>query len=187
VRGRFGASELVRVDLSSGDVRAIPIRQGGEDAWPVWSHPRFSPDGRRIAALEHRLGRWRLVTVSSEGGEVADLELPGAPVAQPAWSSDGSRIFVALEDAGIWNLFAVDPRDGAARRLTRVTGGAFSPAPSPDPNGGALFFLEMTAAGVDLRRLDPSSPSPASASPSGRAKTPSPQDAPGRRGTLAAR
>ena len=37
------------------------------------------------------------------------------------------------------------------RTLTRVTGGALSPAPSPD--GKSLFFLELTAKGVDLRRL----------------------------------
>ena len=44
-----------------------------------------------------------------------------------------------------------------------MSGGAFSPAPSPD--GRAVFFLEMTAAGVNLRRLELESPAPPPATP----------------------
>ncbi len=38
-----------------------------------------------------------------------------------------------------------------------MTGGALAPAPSPD--GSALFFLEITARGVDVRRLALPAPS----------------------------
>jgi hypothetical protein len=71
----------------------------------------------------------------------------------PAWSPDGSRIFVAADREGVWNLESADPRASGApsELLTRVTGGALSPAPAPD--GKALFFLEVTAKGVDVRRL----------------------------------
>ena len=55
--------------------------------------------------------------------------------------------------------------------LTRVTGGAFSPAPSPD--GNSLFFLELTARGIDLRRL-PLPTKPLAASNSDPAGTRSP-------------
>lgn len=162
VQGRHGTSALVRVDLETGAVREIVTEATEDEAWPVWSHPRLSPDGKRIAALMHRSGRWHLVALPAEGGEVRDLGLRNAPVAPPAWSPDAGRIFVTAEEAGIWNLFALDPLTGGAEQRTRVTGGAFSPAPTPD--GGSVFFLNLTAKGVDVRRLSLSGPPPAPAS-----------------------
>ncbi|HYK43404.1 MAG TPA: hypothetical protein VE007_13535, partial [Thermoanaerobaculia bacterium] len=82
------------------------------------------------------------------------LPLPaGASVfGAPAWSRDGTTLFAATDASGVWNLAAFDA-SGAALPvpITRVTGGAFSPAPIPD--GSALFFLELTAKGVDVRRV----------------------------------
>ena len=158
VRRRFGATTLVRVDLETGGVREIPARLDAGDAWPVWSHPRVSPDGRHVVALLHGNGRWRLVTLPAEGGSVRDLGLPGAPATAPAWSSDGSRVFVTTDVTGIWNVAELDPASGRFEERTRVTGGAFSPAATPDGKG--LFFLELTAKGVDLRRLELWSPAP---------------------------
>jgi hypothetical protein len=152
VRSRFGASELVRIDLASGETRSLPATSAAEDAWRVWSHPRVSPDGRTIAALLHSRGRWRLVTLPAAGGPPAEVSLPGSPAGEPAWSADGTRIFVAADREGVWNLESADPRPGGAPALlTRVTGGALAPAPSPD--GRSLYFLEVTAKGVDVRLL----------------------------------
>ncbi len=151
VRSRYGITDLVRVDLAAGTVEPMSETPPDPDRWPVWNHPRVSPDGRTVAALLHREGRWRLVLVS-ERGEIREAAAPGFPVGPPAWSADGSRIFVATDASGIWNIVSVGVNaatEGAT--LTRVTGGAFSPASSPD--GKSLFFLELTARGVDLRRL----------------------------------
>jgi hypothetical protein len=167
VRVRYGTSELVRVDLASGQVRGISPSEEPDGAWRVWSHPRVSPDGAAIAALVHSGGRWRLVTVPSAGGAPREIPLPGSPAGAPAWSADGSRIFVAADREGIWNIETVDvagtgptdlhPHPYLAHMVTRVTGGALSPAPSPD--GKALFFLEVTSKGVDVQRLAlPSAP-----------------------------
>ncbi len=150
VRNRFGASRLVRVDLATGRVDEIVAAVAGEP-WPVWSHPRVSPDGRRIAALLHAERRWRLVTLPVGGGEVRPLESSGSPVSAPAWSPDGARVYVASDVTGIWNVVAIDAAGGGQEPLTRVTGGAFSPAPAP--SGRELFFLDLTARGVDVRRL----------------------------------
>lgn len=151
VRSRFGTSELVTVDLASGEARPIAVGGVAPDAWAVWSHPRISPDGSTIAALLHSGGRWRLVTLPTAGGTPTDVTLPGPPAGAPVWSPNGSRIFVAADREGVWNLESVDVERGGAELLTRVTGGALSPAPTPD--GKALFFLEVTAKGVDVRRL----------------------------------
>jgi dipeptidyl aminopeptidase/acylaminoacyl peptidase len=155
VRDRFGASALVRVDLASGRLVAIPVRIPFEEAWPVWSHPRVSPDGTRIAVLLHAGGQWRLATLPIGGGEVREVAVAGSPAAAAAWSADGRRLFVATDATGIWNLVSVsaaDPGEAPEETLTRVTGGAFAPAPTPD--GRQVFFLDLTAKGVDLRRLD---------------------------------
>lgn len=162
VRRRFGTTGLVRVDLSTGRTRTIDTDASA--AWPVWSHPRVSPDGAAIAALLHREGRWRLVTVPVSGGAVRAIPLEGSPSGPPAWSTDGSRLIVAADSPGIWNLASVDARGSDPQReLTQVLGGAFAPAPAPD--GSELFFLELTARGVDLRRLAASTVALARAAP----------------------
>jgi hypothetical protein len=173
VRDRYGATMLVRVDLASGRVDEIPVRVPFVEAWPVWSRPRVSPDGKRIAVLLHGGGLWRLVSLPIEGGKVREIRVSGSPAGAPAWSADGRRLLVATDAAGIWNLESIPPAgpdDGAEpQTLTRVTGGAFDPAPTPD--GREAYFLDLTAKGVDVRRLDltgsrPTSPTPARIEPS---------------------
>ncbi len=150
VRNRYGVSELVRVELSSGRVARLESGGEGAPAWRVWSHPRISPDGRTVAAALHEKGEWRLVALPTEGG--TPRELARSAVGPPAWSRDGSRIDFASDASGVWELASVDAAGTEnPETWTRVTGGAFSPAPVPD--GSALFFLELSGKGVDLRRL----------------------------------
>ncbi len=151
VRSRYGTTELVRVDLSTGQTHSWSTGLPGADPRVVWTHPRVSPDGRKVAAVLHRAGRWRLAVIT-EPGVLREIETAGIAVGPPAWSPDASRIYAATDASGIWNLVSLSPEAGSAESpLTRVTGGAFSPAPTPD--GKALFFLELTGQGVDLRRL----------------------------------
>ena len=157
VRNRFGVSELVRVDLATGGVEALPAGGAG-DAWRVWSHPRFAPDGRSIAAVLHENAAWRLVVLPASGG--APRPVACCAVGAPAWSRDGERIFFGSDASGVWEVASVDAAGRETpEALTRVDGGAFDPAPAPD--GTALWFLAMTAKGVDLRRLPlPAEPRP---------------------------
>jgi hypothetical protein len=152
VRSRFGRTTLERVDLATGSVAEIPVTLPVAEDWPAWSHPRVSPDGRRIAALVHARRRWRLVTLPASGGAALEVPLDAPPVSAPAWSADGARLDVAIAVGGIWNVVAADPAGGSPTALlTRVTGGAFAPAPAPD--GTALFFLDFGARGVSVRKL----------------------------------
>jgi len=161
VRNRFGRSELVRVDLATGRVvpygSASSALQGPRE---LWSHPRISPDGSRVAVLRHREGSWRLVLLdvrdlrdgrmeTAAGG--VELAAGAGVFGPPAWSPDGRHIYVASDASGTWDLAALDVEGGGVRTLTRVTGGAFSPAPEPD--GRALFCLQLTAKGIDVARL----------------------------------
>jgi hypothetical protein len=164
IRSRFGATSLVRVELASGRVAEIPVTLPVEERWPVWSHPRVSPDGRRIAALVHAGRRWRLVTLPAEGGAASDVALDSPPVSAPAWSADGRRLFVASAVHGIWNVVAADAESPSALEiLTRVTGGAFAPAAAPD--GSALYFLAFGARGVSVRKLSLGAAMPGAGAP----------------------
>jgi hypothetical protein len=153
VRDRYGFSELVRVDLPGGRVSGL-FRPPGSDPSEIVRHPRLSPDGSQIAALLHRSGRWRLVVLPARepAGAAREVSSDAGVFGAPAWSPGGERIYAATDSSGTWDLAAFR-LDAAAPpvRLTRVTGGAFSPAPAPD--GAGLFFLELTGKGVDVGRL----------------------------------
>lgn len=79
VRSRFGASQLVTVDLSTGEV--TPRGEASIDH--VITGPRVSPDGTRIAHVAHRGGRWTLYV------DDRAVTVPGDP-ATPAWLSTTS-------------------------------------------------------------------------------------------------
>jgi hypothetical protein len=151
VRSQYGRSELVLVNLESGTV--TPVVPPGEDI--IWNYPRVSPDGTTILALVHRGAGWRLVRLSSDGTDLRELDVAGMPIGPPAWSADSSQIYFTSDASGIWNIYMLDGADAtSARAITRVTGGAAAPAPA----GRSIFFLELTAKGIDIRRMDDAQP-----------------------------
>lgn len=56
---------------------------------------------------------------------------------------------------GTWNLIKTEP-DGTARPLTRTLAAAWQPAPTPD--GKALYYVQLSAQGCEIRKLDLSLP-----------------------------
>ena len=145
VRSRFGASQLVTVDLTTGAV--TPRGEASIDH--VLSHPRVSPDGRRIAHVAHRGGRWVLIV------DDAPLTLPG-DAASPEWLSD-EELVVTVFSRGFAELHRVR-LDGTAAPITRAPGGAFEPAPAGD---GRVFFMSLDPDGYVVRVLDTLAEAPA--------------------------
>src|SRR4051812_27977488 len=86
VRNRDGLSQVVRVDLSTGEGR--PLTEPNVEE--VYDQPRVSPDGQRIAYALHRGGVWRLVLQEVEGGagggKTRELAppIPDGTIASPA-------------------------------------------------------------------------------------------------------
>ena len=112
--------------------------------------PRWSPSADRIV-----VSGWR------DGGErdlyLLDLEGGGAPRRltrdraldlDPAWSEDGRHIWFSSDRGGVFDLFVYDLDAEAVRRATRLSMGAFDPAPM----GGAALFLGYGGQGFDVRR-----------------------------------
>ncbi len=150
-----GTNRLVIVDLESGEVRPLTPW----DRERHWAYPRWSPDGRWIAASlwSGEESVFHIALLDGEGGALRHL-LPGARFVDtsPAWSPDGSWLVWASDRTGISNLFAV-PIDsesgepGEVRQLTNLIGGALFP--TVDPDGRWIVFSSYGAEGWDLARV----------------------------------
>jgi len=116
--------------------------------------PRWSPDGRTIAAERHRLDAMPeivLVDIATKAVRVLASD-SGIRFTMPTWRPDGRAVIAAAapEDE-TFNLVEL-PVDGSARRpLTHVTGGATWPEVSPD--GRTIVFAGYTVDGYDLFSL----------------------------------
>jgi hypothetical protein len=139
VRSRFGASQIVMVDLTSGAVteRTPPSLD------IVYSHPRGAPDGR-IAWAEHANGEWH---VAIDG---KPLPVPGAFA--PEWGPNAA-LYAAVAGRGFIDIARID--QSTPSYITRSAGMALSPAPSSD---GSLYFMSLDPAGFVVRRLADTNP-----------------------------
>jgi hypothetical protein len=151
--GRFAAAarcvaghcDLVRVTLASG---AIELLAAGSPTRAFY-RPRYSPDGRTIAAAVSDSGSWRLVAFDSARG----LRYLGPDDGVNRYDADftptGQLLHVS-ERGGIPNIALLDPATGATRTLTRV----LSAAVAPSIGGGRdVWFLSLHATGIDVRRI----------------------------------
>jgi hypothetical protein len=116
VRDRFGLSQLVTVELASGEVRALTE----PSLERVYDRPRIAPDGRRVAFGLHAGGGWRLAVLELAPGRSAARETelappPGGTAASPAWSPDGRTLYAVVGRGGFVDLYAfAAPPLGAA-------------------------------------------------------------------------
>jgi hypothetical protein len=151
VRSRFGFSQLVTI---AGNV-VTPMTEPSIDV--VYSHPRVDKDGTRIAYVAHTSGAWHLVIRDAATGAEQVIAPPGN-VATPEWMGD--EIIATLMTNGFIDLAVLNCAQctvHSAQVLTRMSGGAFEPAPSPD---GRIFFMSLEPDGKALRVLDKAEPAP---------------------------
>jgi serine/threonine protein kinase len=102
-------------------------------------HPRFSPDGRRIAFASSRSGdRTEIWLAAADGsGPVQLTHGPGSKQRSSCWAPDGLRIaFESLSAEGQWDIWTVDAEGGAPVRITK--GGGTVPSWSRD--GRWVYF-----------------------------------------------
>ncbi len=168
--GRCGLSI---VDLASGAWRDLV--PGSFDV--SWHRPRWSPDGRRVAASVQREGRWQIGVVEVASGQVAFVAPnDSASRHSPAWMANA--LVVVSDRGGIPNLERVDPDAATIQTLTRVVGAVV--APDVGVVDGTIWYLDLHAGGLDLRRLASAAPtglSPVELSPALRPITPLPRAA----------
>lgn len=134
---------------------ALPIRARTAEDDAVYAAPRWSPDGRVIAA-ERRLrdGRSEIVLLDGERLTVVAVAASrdeGRRVT-PAWSPDGRTLYFASDhEPGPFRIYAVPIEAGRPAgppaAVLHVPGGARWPLPDGE---GRLLFVGYTADGFDL-------------------------------------
>lgn len=149
-----GTNALVIVDPTSGE--AVPLVP--PDPAVHWAFPRWSPDGRRIAAARWTAPAMMDVVVLAETGQVlAELTRDRAVDTTPFWTPDGSSVIWSSDRTGVPNLFAAPaeaPSAEATRALLQVTNVAGGAAhPSVDPDARWLYFSSYHADGWHVERI----------------------------------
>ncbi len=158
VRSRFGASQIVIVDLTTGAIteRTPPSLD------VAYSHPRVASDGR-IAWAQHVEGEWRVA--------VDGTLLPAVGAFAPEWGPNGV-LFAAVAGRGFIDIARLD---AATSFVTRAPGMALDPAPSSD---GSLYFMSLDPDGFVVRHLSSPTALPARAQTADRSLVPALPPAP---------
>ena len=143
-------------------------------------HPRYSPDGTKIAFVSRRSGTQEIWVCASDASNPVRLTSMGGPVVVgPQWSPDGRRIafFATTGPAGNYVAYVTGTEGGQPLRLTRTEGDLEAlPAWSRDGRwiyltsgrSGSLQIWKMPVNGGDPVQITRGGGADASESPDGR-------------------
>jgi serine/threonine protein kinase len=101
--------------------------------------PAFSPDGKSIAFVSNRSGRWNLWTGNADGTGLRELAAQSLLPFHPAWSPDGRKIAFDSAAFGKGEIWVINAGGGHPWRLVAMPGGAQVPSWSWDGNR-VLFY-----------------------------------------------
>jgi Tol biopolymer transport system component len=143
-------------------------------------HPRYSPDGTRIAFVSRRSGTYEIWLCASDGSSPMRLTSLGGPiVAGPQWSPDGRRLafFATTGSGGNYVVYVTSTEGRVSSRLTRTEGELEAlPAWSRDGRwiyvtsgrSGSLQIWKKPVEGGEPMQLTSGGGAEASESPDGR-------------------
>ncbi len=105
----------------------------------VEAQPSLSPDGRSVAFVSNRDGRYDIYVGLVSGGSLVRVTSDPNLEARPRWSPDGAKIaYARLNDSGFFDIWIVPALGGTPRRILT---GASDPSWSPD--GGTLAYMNI--------------------------------------------
>jgi len=163
-RGAGGRTSLVPA--------SVPVQSA---PGTTYGAPRWSPDGRRLAAEQRQVGGASALVVFdvADGSARVVARSSGGRVMTAAWMPDSRQLLFASDGAGTeFQIYATTVAGGPVRQVTAVSGGASFPDVSPD--GTTLAFVGSGPAGHDVFTLplDPASWSDAPLMDDGAAQPP---------------
>jgi Tol biopolymer transport system component len=121
-------------------------------------HPRFAPDGSKVAFVSRRSGPYEIWLCASDGSNPVRLTSMGGPVVVgPQWSPDGRRIafFATTGRAGAYAAYVIGADGGPPLRLTR-TEGELEALPVWSRDGRSLYLTSSRSGSLQIwkRPLD---------------------------------
>ncbi len=163
-----GADRVVRVIVSGRDVEIMPLTTASPDT--VWSEPRWSHDGTRIAATRWTHGGESEIAILDAAGRVVKtVGRSHAVTGAPSWSPDDRAVYFASDRTGRSSLYRANVADGSLVRVAQSATGLFESEPSPDGTQlatlhyrGDGFHVALVPAQGDFPAADSSSVLPAS-------------------------
>lgn len=98
--------QLWTLDLARGRAGQLVLSNASD------IHPRWSPDGSRLAFSSNRTGRYEIWTVAADGGDPRQVTDGPGDKTWPVWSPDGGRILFTHVQAGRSGLSLLTLADG---------------------------------------------------------------------------
>jgi serine/threonine protein kinase len=140
--GAIGAGLIV--SRFGADRSRIPMRFVAVTNFSgVEAQPSLSPDGRSVAFVSNRDGRYDIWVGLVAGGHLVRVTNDPSVESHPSWSPDGTRIaYAKLKESGFSDIWEIPALGGGARR---VIIDATEPAWSPD---GRSFAYSNLATGT---------------------------------------
>jgi len=147
---RPGRRDLVLVRLASPDVVSLIATLIADDE-TQFNAPRWSPDGTRVVAERQRTGHFpEIVIVDAASGALHVVASDSTTRwATPTWRPDGAAVIAAAAiGEAPFNLYEIELTSGAARQITRTTGGATWPEVTAD--AASIVYVGYSPSGFDL-------------------------------------